>query len=308
MNEKLRIGFIGTGDMGSPMCMHLLEAGFPLNIFDRDPARLGPLLAAGAHAADDASDLATASDVILTSLPSSEAWLDLLYGEIIPVLQPNQILIDFGTVCPHRAREAGHAVAETGAHLLDAPVSGGPEGVRSRRLYVFVGGDAEIFGKVRPILETVAGPDLITHCGPCGSGQGMKGVNQLMMALSNAAILEAVAFGVNSGLSPDSIAHSIGDTDPLRQKLAAIVRTIAAGHGNDIDYKFRELPYFLEDARVNRFPLPLTQALHSFCVPGERITIQDKRPAPSLWHELTGATHPSPLHTQKSRGPRRPPG
>ncbi|MCC5839294.1 MAG: NAD(P)-dependent oxidoreductase [Opitutales bacterium] len=192
-------------------------------------------------------------------------------------------------MCPHRARATGETLAERGVHFIDAPVSGGPAGARAQRLYVFMGGEAGVVEAVRPIIEAVAGPHYITHCGPIGSGQIAKGVNQLMMALANAAALEAIAFGVNNGLAPELIARAIGETDPLRQSIAAIARAIAAGESNTIDYKFRELPYFLDDARENGFSLPLTEALHDFCAPGERVTILDKRPAPGFWHELTAA-------------------
>jgi 3-hydroxyisobutyrate dehydrogenase-like beta-hydroxyacid dehydrogenase len=114
-----------------------------------------------------------------------------------------------------------------------------------------------------------------------------KGVNQLSMALLNAALLESIAFGVNAGLDPATLAEALGGERGWRADVARVGMAIAEGRGNQIGVKFRELPYYLREAGEAGFPLPLTETLYAFCAAGERVVIDDNRPAPAFLEELT---------------------
>lgn len=282
-----KIGIIGTGDMGSLICQNLLSAKYPVIIFDRQSSRMQPLVEKGASAVSGIENLVAGSDVIITSLPSSDIWINVMRESIIPATRRGQVIIDTGTVRPYQTREIASQLKASGVYLLDTPVSGGTAALKNLRLLVFAGGDQQVFEKFRPIIEAFAGTEYITYCGPSGSGQVVKGVNQLMMALSNAAYLEAIAFGTNQGISAETIQKAITDQDPMRKKLWQTAQRIAEKQGNEIDYKFRELPYFIDDAEHAAFSLPMTKALFDFCKDGQRVTIQDKRHAPAFWHELT---------------------
>jgi 3-hydroxyisobutyrate dehydrogenase-like beta-hydroxyacid dehydrogenase len=115
----------------------------------------------------------------------------------------------------------------------------------------------------------------------------VKGVNQLMMGLVDAAYLEAISFGVNSGVDIEVIAQAIGSEGRWRADFNRTARRIADGNGINVGVKFRELPYFLEAAAAGGFALPITKTVREFCDKGERIVIDDHREAPSYWHELT---------------------
>ncbi|MEZ4662898.1 MAG: NAD(P)-dependent oxidoreductase [Caldilineaceae bacterium] len=284
------VGFIGLGAMGQPMALSLMAAGYPLVAFDLSAERLDGLVDAGAAAALSVENLVGRVNVIATSLPSSSAFVEVAEQRILPNVQPGQIVIDFGTVTPPETRRLAACFAQKAAALIDAPVSGGPVGAQNADLYMFVGGAPDIVTQVRPILETVGGVAKLTYCGPAGCGQVVKGVNQLMMGLVDAAYLEAIAFGVNAGVDINVIAQAIGHEGRWRKDFSAIAQRIAQGNGANVGVKFRELPYFLLEADEADFPLPLTKTLYDFCDKGDRVVIDDNRPAPSFWLELTGST------------------
>lgn len=283
------IGFIGLGEMGGPMARNLLKAGYPLIGYDLDPARLQAAAAAGMRPGAGVADVVAQCDIIATSLPSSAAFVAVAEEEILPSVRSGQIAIDFGTVTPPETRRLAACFAEQGVDLIDAPVSGGGAGAERAQLYMFVGGKAETVDRCMPIFQTVGGPDRITYCGPAGSGQVVKGVNQLMMGLVDAAYLEAISFGVNSGVDIDIIAKAIGSEGRWRADFNRTARRIAEGQGNHVGVKFRELPYFLQAAEAGGFALPITRTVREFCDKGERVVIDDHREAPSYWHELTAA-------------------
>ena len=152
---------------------------------------------------------------------------------------------------------------------------------------LFAGGDPAAFERVHPILETVGGAEGLTYCGPSGMGQVVKGVNQLAMGLGAAAYLEAVAFGVRAGASPEVINRAVGgDSEGWRAMVRQTARSAQEGRAEQAGVKFRELPYYLEAAEAAGFDLPLARVLYGFCDAGERVVVDDNRPAPSFWHEL----------------------
>ena len=132
----------------------------------------------------------------------------------------------------------------------------------------------------------MGGPDRITYCGPAGNGQVVKGVNQLMMGMVDAAYLEAISFGVNDGVDIDVIEQAIGSTGRWRVDFNQTAQRIRNGQGATVGVKFRELPYFLQAAQQAGFDLPITQVVREYCDKGERVVIDDHREAPSDRHEL----------------------
>jgi 3-hydroxyisobutyrate dehydrogenase-like beta-hydroxyacid dehydrogenase len=294
--QRPTLGFIGLGAMGGRFARNLARAGYRVLGFDLDGARLAAAAAGGVEPAGGAEAVLEGAGVVLTSLPSSEAWIALARAVLVPRARAGQVLIDLGTVTPPETRRVAAALAERGAVLLDAPLSGGPGGAERGTCYVFVGGPREAFERLRPVLEVLgggAGGGRLTYCGPSGSGQVAKGVNQLAMGLGAAAYLEAVMFGVNAGVAPEVLAAAVGDASGWRAMVAGTAQRIAAGRGTEIGVKFRELPYFLQEARERGFPLPLTERLYAVCDEGERVTVDDNRPAPSFYRQLESDTPPA---------------
>lgn len=292
--SKPIIGFIGLGEMGAPMARNLLSAGYRVIGFDIDESRMEPLIAAGMHPAQGPLDLLQRCEVLATSLPSSDSWVEFMQGMALDTLREGQIVIDFGTVVPTQSRRIAQLLRGRGIALVEAPVSGGRAGAEAARLYLFAGGEAAVVQECMPILRVVAGDEHITYCGGAGCGQIVKGVNQLMMGLANAAYLEAISFGVNAGVPATVIHQAIGSQGYLRADFHHVADAIVNGRGKTTGVKYRELPYFLEAAAELGFNLPITTAVRSTCEQGEHVVIDDHRPAPSYWHELTAQTKPLP--------------
>jgi 3-hydroxyisobutyrate dehydrogenase-like beta-hydroxyacid dehydrogenase len=278
------LGFLGLGAMGGPMVRNLIRGGHGVVAFDPSFERLAAAARDGAAAAGGADDVVDRADAVLTSLPSSEAWVRLADETLVPGARAGQLFVDLGTVAPPETRRVAAALAAKGAALVDAPVSGGPRGAAEGSLYVFVGGEEEAVRRAWPILEVLGGH--VRRCGPPGAGQIAKGVNQLAMGLGAAAYLEAVAFGVLAGLDAEAIGEAVGGPDGWRHHLAHTAERVARGRGNEIGVKFRELPYFLHEAAERGFELPLTEALHRLLEPADRVVVDDNRPAPAYFHEL----------------------
>jgi len=287
MTEQLpTIGFIGLGAMGGPMARNLLAAGYPVFGFDLDQSQLAAAQKAGAQPSESIAALLARATIIMTSLPSSQAFITVAENELLPHVQSGQTVIDFGTTAIPKTRELATEFAAKGVGFIDAPVSGGPGGVAQKQLYIFIGGEQAIVEQHMPLFITVGGPERLTYCGTVGAGQAVKGVNQLMMGLGNAAYLEAISFGVNAGVDAAVIQQALGNTGRWRADLHNTASQIVSSNGEEVGVKFRELPYFLEAAETLGFPLPLTEHLFNICDEGERVVIDDNRPAPSFWREL----------------------
>jgi 2-hydroxy-3-oxopropionate reductase len=288
MNDKLpTIGWIGLGEMGAPITRNLVAKGALVHGYDLDPDRLAASAADGVQPVDSIAALFEVCEVIFTSLPSSEIFVRVAENDILPHVRPGQIVVDTGTVIPAETRRLAVLFAERGVSLIDSPLSGGAYGAQRSDLFMFVGGDPSVFGTIRPILAMIGGSDRITYCGPAGAGQVVKGVNQMMMGLANAAYLEAIAFGVRAGVEADILVKALGNEGRLRADFHAIAQEVAHGDPLKVGVKFRELPYFLEEAQLTGFDMPLTEILYQYLAEKERVTMDDHRLAPSFWHELT---------------------
>ncbi len=282
------IGFIGLGNMGGRMAKNLHNAGYPLIGFDIDTAKCDALAAIGATAGKDSNAVVKNSDVIMTSLRSSVVFCSVAEQHLIPNARDGHVFIDLGTTELEQTKNIATALTEKGATLIDAPVSGGPNGSETGTLRIFVGGDTEVVEKHRPILEVLGEPEYVVYCGPSGSGQIVKGVNQLAMGLGDAAFMEAMAYGVCAGVDPEAIRKVVGMGDGWRGQFDRIAKRIVDGSGKTLVVKYPELPYFLAAAAAAGFEIPLTKALYEFCKKGNYEMFDNmNRSSRSFWHELT---------------------
>lgn len=283
-----RIGFIGLGNMGGRMAKNLHSAGYPLIGYDIDTEKCEALAVIGASAGKDTTEVVKNSDVVMTSLRSSDVFCSVAEQHFIRNARDGQVFIDLGTTEVERTRNLATALAEKGATLIDAPVSGGPHGSETGTLRIFVGGDASAVEKCRSILEILGEPKYVVYCGPSGSGQIVKGVNQLAMGLGAAAYMEAMAFGVCAGVDPVAIRDVVGMGSGWRGEFDRIAKRIVDGTGKKLVVKYPELPYFLAAAEAAGFEIPLTEALYEFCKKGDYEMFDNmNRPSRSFWHELT---------------------
>ena len=274
--------------MGGRMAKNLHNAGYPIIGYDIDAAKCTALTAIGATAGKDTTEVVQNNEVVMTSLRSSDVFCSVAEEHLTPHARDGQVFIDLGTTRVKETRDIAVALAEKGATLIDAPVSGGPQGSETGTLRIFVGGDAVIVEKCRPILEVLGEPQNVVYCGPSGSGQIVKGVNQLAMGLGDAAFMEAIAFGVCAGVDPVAIREAVGMGDGWRGQFDRIAKRIIDGEGGTLVIKYPELPYFLAAAEASGFEIPLTEALYEFCK-NENYEMFDNmnRPSRSFWRTLT---------------------
>jgi 3-hydroxyisobutyrate dehydrogenase len=204
------VGFIGTGVMGASMAGHLLNAGYPMQVYTRTRAKAEDLLQRGASWKNSPGELARGCDVIIIIVGFPQDVEEVYFDEegIFSTLRPGTTVIDMTTTSPALAERIDEAACERGAFALDAPVSGGDRGAREATLSIMVGGDEAVFNAVRPIFEILG--ENIVHQGPAGAGQHTKLCNQMAIAAGMLGVCEALAYAERAGLDPETVLQSIG--------------------------------------------------------------------------------------------------
>ena len=196
----MRIGFIGLGNMGAPIAGWLLDAGFPLVLHDVRREAAAALEERGAEWAGSPAQLAERCDVVVTCLPGPSEMEAVALGPdgIVQAVQPGAVYVDHTTNSPELVRRVGAAIAESKAHMLDAPVDGGREGAEAGDLTLFVGGDQTILEDVRPVLE--ASSKAIVHVGALGAGNITKIVHNALAMSIDLLLTECLTLGVKGGV------------------------------------------------------------------------------------------------------------
>jgi 3-hydroxyisobutyrate dehydrogenase len=264
-----RIGWIGTGVMGGPMCGHLLTAGYEVTVWNRTRARAEGLEAAGARWAESAAEVAAASDVVVTMLgfPRDVRAVVLGSGGVLDGARAGAVLVDMTTSDPSLAEEIAAAASERGMRALDAPVSGGDVGARNAALSIMVGGDAAAFDAVRPCLDLL-GTTVVLQGGP-GAGQRTKLVNQILVAGNIVAVCEALLFAHRSGLDLDEVLRSVATGAAGSWALSNLAPRIVAGDtapGFLVDHFVKDMGLALAEAERLRLALPGLALAHQLYV------------------------------------------
>ena len=198
--DKPPIGFVGLGIMGLPMAGHILDAGYPLTVYNRTRSKAEELGARGAKIADSPAEVAGASTVIITIVSDSPDVEEVVAGPqgVMDRIAEDSVVIDMSTISPQVERQLDEQLRAKGCTLVDAPVSGGDVGARNATLAIMAGGDKAAFDRVRPILEVMG--KTITYCGPVGNGQLTKLSNQILVSVTLLGVSEAITFANKNGL------------------------------------------------------------------------------------------------------------
>jgi 3-hydroxyisobutyrate dehydrogenase len=206
---RTRIGWIGLGVMGAPMCGHLLDAGFALTVHTRSPSKAAPLRERGAAWADTPLAVARASDVVFTLVGFPEDVREVVLGEegALAGCAPGNVLVDMTTSEPSLAVEIAQAASARGVHAVDAPVSGGDVGAREARLSIMIGGETEAVQALQPCWERMG--RTVVHQGGPGAGQHAKMVNQTLIASNMVGVCEALLYAQRAGLDLETVLESV---------------------------------------------------------------------------------------------------
>lgn len=195
------VGYVGLGSMGGAIARRMLLSR-KLRLFDLNPERAAQFASAGGTPTQSLAALASQSDTICMCLPTSNEVRAAIFGDdgLAKGLKPGTILADMTTGDPLQTKEMAKTLAERGIELIDAPVSGGPDGAAAGTLAIMVGGTDAQFARIRPLFESVS-PN-VYHMGALGTGQTMKLVNNLLMAGCKAMTYEVMALAARNGLDP----------------------------------------------------------------------------------------------------------
>jgi len=205
----MRVGFIGLGIMGASMASNVQQRGHQLVVHDLRREAAKPHVAAGATWADTPRRVAEAVDVVLTSLPGPPEVETVALGPngLLEGLSAGKAYVDLSTNSPTLMRRIHEEFAKRGIHVLDAPVSGGPRGARSRRLAVWVGGDENVFAKYKPVLDAMG--DQVIRVGPIGSGSIAKLVHNCTSFAVQTVLAEVFTLGVKAGVEPAALWQAV---------------------------------------------------------------------------------------------------
>jgi len=207
MTEK--IGFIGLGTMGKWMALNMMKAGFPLRVYDIDPAAVQFLAGQGAAAAKSPADVAAEVNWLFMSLPDTEVVEKAIFGEngVAQGAKRGLVLVDLSTISYIPTLEIHRKLKEKGILFADAPVSGMGARAKEGKLTVMFGGDERLFQTLRPAFDAIG--NQIVYMGAVGSGQLTKLINQLLFNISCAGLAEVLPMAVKLGLDPEKVAQVV---------------------------------------------------------------------------------------------------
>ncbi len=250
-----RIGFVGLGVMGEPMCRNLAaKSGAVVVAFDRETAPMQRLAEHGVRGAASLREVVDGTDVVFLSLPSGEVVRDLSRQPqgLLALVRSGQIVVDLSTSPVDLTRELASEFAARGATLIDAPVARTRAAAEAGKLSVMVGGEPEQFARVKPLIATFASD--ITLCGPVGCGQVVKILNNMVLFETVVALSEARLIGERAGVDPgllfDTMSKGSADSFALRNHgLKAIVPGEFPERAFSVEYARKDLRYAIELAR-----------------------------------------------------------
>lgn len=254
-----KIGWIGTGVMGSSMCGHLIAAGYEATIYNRTEAKLAPLLKLGAKAASSPRAVAEGSDVVfsIVGYPADVRAITLGPDGTLSGAAPGSVLVDMTTSEPALAVEIAREAESRGVASIDAPVSGGDIGAREARLSIMIGGEPEAVESIRPLFEVMG--KTVVHQGGPGSGQHAKMVNQILIANGMVGVCEALLYGYRAGLDLGTVLRSVSTGAAGSWNLTNLAPRMIAGNfepGFYVEHFLKDMGIALAEARRMKLSLP----------------------------------------------------
>ena len=203
------VGFIGTGIMGRPMARHLQAAGHEILIVKHRSPPPQDLLDGGAVLAESSREVAEAAEIVFTMVPDTVAVEAVLFDRdgVAAGLSLGKVVVDMSSISPIETSVFAGRINELGCDYLDAPVSGGDVGAEAGTLTIMVGGSKEPFERVKPLFELMG--DNVTLVGENGAGQTCKVANQIIVAVTIAAVGEELVFASKAGADPARVREAL---------------------------------------------------------------------------------------------------
>lgn len=257
---KPQIALLGTGLMGAPMSRNLLGAGLSLSVWNRSRAKAEPLAAVGAKVCETVAEAVTGADMVISMLADGVVVGGLVTDPAVTgAMTPGALWIDMSSTKPEEARAQAAHLAGLGIQHLDAPVSGGTKGAEAATLAIMAGGDGDAFSRAVPVLEAMGRP---VHVGPSGSGQLSKLANQAIVAVTIAAVAEAMLLVQKGGADPAAVRAALkgGFADSvILQQHGARMTTGDFEPGGLSKFQLKDLDNLLNESGKLGLTLPTAQ-------------------------------------------------
>jgi 3-hydroxyisobutyrate dehydrogenase len=268
------IGFIGLGRMGSGMAGNIQKAGYPMIVHDVREEAAKPLLEGGARLGSSPAEVASLSDVIFTSLPMPPDVEEVLTGPegVLQGIKQGSIHCDLSTSRPDLIRRLEPMFRQKGAHVLDAPVSGGKTGAATRNLAVMVGGEQEIYERIKPILDAFG--DKVFYAGSIGAGSVCKLVHNMIGHGIRQAIAEGLTLGVKAGVDAESLWECVrrGSVGRMNGLHEALPRTVFQGSFEPPSFALglarKDIGLATELAKEFDVPMPIANLAEQISIQG----------------------------------------
>ena len=268
------VGFIGLGNMGGGMSVNIQRAGYPMVVYDLREEAAKPLLEGGARLANSPAEVASLCDITLTSLPGPKEVESVSTGleGVLEGMKPGGIYIDLSTSRPTLIREIEPKFRQKGCHVLEAPVSGGKSGAASGNLAVMVGGEREIFDRVKPILDSFG--DKVFYAGSIGAGSVAKLVHNMIGHGVRQAIAEGLTLGVKAGVEAEALWECIrrGSLGRMSGLHEGIARTVFTGEFDPpsfaLELSRKDIGLATDLGREFNVPMPVANLVEQIAIQG----------------------------------------
>jgi glyoxylate/succinic semialdehyde reductase len=259
-----KVGFVGLGIMGEPMCRNLLAKGHDVTVYNRTPAKMGSLIAAGANASSSLADLVRSSDVTITMVSDPTAVRDVVTakGGLLAALSPGKTYIDMTTVSPDASREIERMIRGAGADYLEAPVLGSRKPATEGTLVILTGGDAELSRRMEPLLLSMG--SRVIHMGDTGMAAHMKLIINQIMGTILCVFAEGALAGMEAGLTAEKILSvlqsSVVACPAIRLKGADMLGERVFTPNFPLKHALKDLRLAVETGKAAGIPTPVTKA------------------------------------------------
>ncbi len=259
-----KVGFIGLGIMGEPMCRNVLLKGHNVTVYNRTRAKMGPLVSTGAKPAGSVPELVQRSEIVITMVSGPEALRDVVTAKtgLLCALSPGTVHVDMSTVSPETSREIAVMVRGTGADFLEAPVLGSLQAAEEGTLTILTGGDADLSRRLEPLLLAMG--SRVIHVGDTGMAAHMKLLINQMMGTLLCVFSEAALTGIEAGLSAEKILEVIGYSGvacgALKMKGADMLLERAFTPNFPLKHAFKDMRLAVETGKAMGIPSEVTAA------------------------------------------------
>jgi 3-hydroxyisobutyrate dehydrogenase len=264
----MKVGFIGVGNMGGPMCRNIIKrSNHQVTVFDLNPAALKACTDVGGTAAKSVAEATKGADLVLTSLPMPKHVEAVALGDngILANISKGQTFIDLSTNAPSMVKKIGEAFAAKGIPMLDAPVSGGTTGAEAATIAIMVGGDKKVFDDALPVLQSFSAN--VIHMGALGNGTVAKLVNNMLSFCNMAALCEGMMLGTKYGLDPEKLLHVIstssGNSNAIKNFTLRAMKNFYDPPSFALDLAYKDLHLALELGDELGVPLQQGASTHN---------------------------------------------